>query len=242
MSCDRHRSAIRAVAFGGSLAADLEEHLVGCPSCRDRVSNEQRLLARIDGEVEELLSVEASPGFVARVRAHLESSGARPDAWAHRWWLPVALSAAALILAVSLVGRAPRVPSRVTPAAPLPVADGAAPAPPAVVSKAPQTMPRVRTPAPQLTAVPAADRVRSATLSPVTPRVVPEVLIPAGDREAVRRFVAGRRHWRVADEPPSSGETETSEAPPVVDWEMEEPEPTVAFNWEINAWPLVPGD
>jgi hypothetical protein len=78
--------------------------------------------------------------------------------------------------------------------------------------------------------------------STAAPRIIPEVLIPAGDREAIRRFLASRRHWRLAAESPQPRGFETLEAPSVADWEMDTSERSVVFNWELDAWPLAPGD
>ena len=249
MSCERHRPAIRAVALGEPVAPDLEPHLAVCPSCAGLVENDRRLLGRIESGIDELLAVEASPGFVGRVRVRLEeserSASARAWAWASRWWLPVALGAGALLVAVSLVSRAPsRLGSTAgTVASVLPVT---APSP-AIAPEAERTMPLAAVSAPPSAIASHAGSVqravpRSRPIAP--PRVAPEVLIPAGDGEAIRRFLASRRHWRLAAESPQPRGFETLDldAPSVADWEMDTSEGPVVFNWELDAWPLAPGD
>ena len=247
MSCERHRPAIRAVALGEPVAPDLEQHLAVCPSCARLVENDRRLVGRIESGIDELLAVEASPGFVGRVRARLEEPepSASAWAWASRGWLPVALGAGALLVAVSLVGRGPsRLASTAGTVASVPPVIAPSPA---IAPEPERTMPLAAVSAPPSAIASHAGSVQRAVPQsrPIAPpRVAPEVLIPAGDGAAIRRFLASRRHWRLAAESPSPEEFETLDldAPSVADWEMDTSEGPVVFNWELDAWPLAPGD
>jgi hypothetical protein len=73
-------------------------------------------LNALDRELSELLAVEPSPEFAARVRARIEQQPVAPFAW--RWWLGAAVvSAAAIAIAVAAGGRRtpvvqPAVPAR----------------------------------------------------------------------------------------------------------------------------------
>ncbi len=259
MSCEGHRPALRAVALGKAVSPYLEEHLAVCPSCVGLVEYDRRLLRRIESGTEQLLSVEASPAFVDGVRARLEESEQVASVWAHRWLFPFAVGACALLATASLVGRAPSrlaqeagVPSitvgnetaRVVVAPPAD-ADPTTPSSPANAPKAERTMatPAVLTPA--AAAASSSGLAPSAAPMPLPSaarRVAPEILIPAGDVEAVRHFVAGRHRWRLVDESPHFREVEALEALPVADWEMATSESSVVFDWELKAWPLVPSN
>ena len=65
-------------------------------------------LNALDTELTELLAVEPSPQFAAKVRARIERQPAASFVW--RWWLGVPVAAAAVIMiAVAIVGHTPRV-------------------------------------------------------------------------------------------------------------------------------------
>lgn len=65
-------------------------------------------LNALDRELTELLAVEPSPEFAARVRVRIDEQPAASFAW--RWWLGAAIAAAAVVvIAVAIIGQTPRV-------------------------------------------------------------------------------------------------------------------------------------
>lgn len=230
MSCRRHREAIRGAALGEPLPERTRAHIVACAGCRARLDRDRELLGRLEGELRAFSSGEASPELVARVRARLGS--VRPAAGATRWWLAAAAVAGLLAAAIALSGRTPR--DR-RPATPPDAADLRPGEPEVVVTPSPDVRPEPRS------------RSETATprVSPSTPparRIAPEVLVPARDREALRRFAERRHLWRLGAEPVVVREAESPTRWSAADWETPDTVDEGSHQWELDAWPLVPGD
>ena len=67
MSCERFREALSRHAAGADIDGAAGAHLAGCDACAARLDLQRQLLSEMDGELERLLSIEASPELVARV-------------------------------------------------------------------------------------------------------------------------------------------------------------------------------
>lgn len=240
MSCRRHREEIRGAALGEPLPARAREHLRGCVACRERLERGRWLAERLESELQSFASGDVPPQLVTRVRARLRS---QPESAAPgRTWLPVALAAGLLAAVVALLGRgAPD--TRHPPPRPEAVRH------PDVVRGDEHDQPDEDVAAADRAPEPEARPRRGAappplatTSGPPPGRVAPEVLIPARDREAWRRFAARRHLWSLAPEPVAAREGEPSVARwSAPDWELPETADD-ARQWELESWPLLPGD
>lgn len=198
MACERHKDALSDVAAGGSAVPELEAHLASCVGCREQLEVLRRALALADDELGRLLSSEPSRRLLARIRAATAEPVAQ-SVWRLGWARPSLAAAAALLVALLVVvGRAPsREPSVVVERSPEP--SGASPTSvsegrsPAAEQAAPP--PTAETPA-QADAAPG--RPSLAGLAAAAP--APEVLVPAGEAEALLRFAAAVRHRSVTPE------------------------------------------
>ncbi len=135
--------------------------------------DERRLLERIERELQGALSIAPSAGFAAQARARATRKPGRQ--WP--WWLAAATAAGLLLLLWP----------RRTPL----VAPSVGPARAAVERVAPREAPATPPPAPTRPMV-AADGVRvphSLVLAPRAGAGQPEVLVPAGEQEALRRYL-----------------------------------------------------
>jgi hypothetical protein len=135
-------------------------------------------LNALDRELTELLAVQPSPEFAAKVRGHLEQQPSTALAW--RWWLGGAVAAAAVIaLAVAIVGEGRRVQP------PMPIHTD------------------VRLSAPVQSTLPKSSAPSAATTTPkLTPRALPvrgpietkaETLFDPSLAAAVRRLTSEQR-------------------------------------------------
>ena len=131
---------------------------------------EQSLLGRIDEELRQALDVAPSPAFLPRVREKVAREAA-PRAWGLSWLVLAVAGAAAVAAAAWLLQSQP----------------------------APQSSPvaelRVERPALSATTAPAVPEARRAVkVVPVAataqPAPQPEILVPPGQEEALRRFVS----------------------------------------------------
>jgi hypothetical protein len=126
--------------------------------------------ATLEQEIEHALAVEPSPEFLARVRTHI-ASVPRTSGWSMRWPMIVAGSAAVAMMAIAATTL--RVLNSQTVVAPAPV-------------------PLART-----TAEPRSHGLQDQAVVPLivkhTPRQSsePEVLIPQGEADALRRLMRG---------------------------------------------------
>lgn len=98
MSCERYAETIVDHAFGAELAAGAAAHLRGCDSCAALFDEQRRSIGELDRELQEAVTIEASPYFVQRVRARAVSAPAPTSR------LPLSLAAAAAAILVALAG------------------------------------------------------------------------------------------------------------------------------------------
>ena len=161
----------------------------------DRLSEiDERVVAAAEADLNRLLSIEPSPEFAARVRARISEPHA-----ARGWrvgWLGLGLvSAAALIIAVTLAGDSPGIDDRPTTRPTGPQHD--------IVLRAPTPQP----------AVTSGDR----TARPVPRRVVEvhhaDVLIDASLAQAIRRLALSTANLALEETTPDAGAPPVSDAP-----------------------------
>lgn len=253
MSCEGRRRAIRDVALGDPVPAVLRTHLAECVSCRATLARDRALLGSIEEELGGMLSAVPSEGFVAAARARVDEAKKDSSDRALRRWVPVVAAASVLVAVVLLPGRSLRTPWKATspneaptahgPRAVVPEHEAPAPGPPMPALAEVQTVVSERE-APQRSediTLPT-HGVRWAPTADPAPRVAPEVLIASRDVEAVHRFVAGRTGWRLVGEEPGVWESSSLAGSSGEGWEIEEGEGPVAHEWELDDWPLAPGD
>lgn len=174
MACERFRDALTDVAAGAGPAPGVEAHLAGCEACRLELVALRGALALVDAELAERLAAEPSPELAARIRSALaESAQARPGLGIG-WRLAIAGAGAALIAAAAYVAQ------RGSPPAPAVTAATTRSEPAAGVSRPPAAF------------APDAVSREPASRAPAR-RVEPEVLVPAGEAEALLRFAASLR-------------------------------------------------
>jgi hypothetical protein len=189
MRCERYEQDLTVGAAGGAIRPDLEAHLEGCGACRERLAEKQALLGRIDQVLTSHLDVEPSVALRRRVIARV-AEAERARRRMARWGAAAALAAG--LATVLWGGRLARRPSATllpsSVAAIVPTEPTGGTAKPETRALAPST-PRER--------VAATPRVVRRGSSPAGGRLAaapePEVLVPAGQEEALRRFVAGLR-------------------------------------------------
>jgi len=175
VKCEEHRSDLMEIALGAGATPGLERHVATCAGCRAALEEDRRLLARIDGEVEATLQFAPSGGFLARVRQRVKE----PRGFRWRWWLAPSAAAAA----VALLALWRPVPAPIAP-------------PPTPARPAAEPAPRV---------VQAPSSVNPVTVTPVSsqrasrrPAAPPEILVPVGESEALRRYLEDLRRQRTA--------------------------------------------
>jgi hypothetical protein len=187
MRCERDEQDLTVGAAGGAITPDLESHLEGCAACRERLAEKQALLGHIDQVLTSHLDVEPSPALRRRVIARV-AEAERARRRMARWGAATALAAglAMALLAGGLAHRSPETSSERTATGPNVPADGAmkaetvAPVPSVPTAGAALTPHVVHRGSPPAAARPAA-----------APE--PEVLVPPGQEEALRRFAASLR-------------------------------------------------
>lgn len=194
MSCERYADALLEHALGEPAPLELESHLRCCAACRGALERERRLLGKIDGELRDAVSVSPSPELLPRVRARVADAAATGRPWRLFWLLPAAAGLVALVAAVSL-----RQPS----GAQATQASSAAPPAAARVAEATRPVPEARGSAGDLPAKPIVRRPRTQRT-----RTEPEVLVPPGEEELVRRFVVALRARRPDETGIVAGETQ----------------------------------
>jgi len=188
MSCDRHADAILEHALGEPASLELQGHLQSCAGCRAALERERRLVGRIDGGLREALAVSPSPELLPRVRQAVGETTAR-RAWPWLRWVP---SAAALVLVIaavaSLRNRASSNPTPLT----------AAGIPQPAIAEQPRPAAR------PVESTPASRRGPLVRPAPARAAVLPEVLVPAGESELIRRYAAAlRTRYVLQGQPPS---------------------------------------
>lgn len=132
MSCERFRKAINGHAAGAEIAGAAADHLVVCESCRARVDRHRRVLAEVDAELARMLSVGATPEFLARVTSSAAAAGRRTMSWRPAVaWTGLAAAAAIVIsffLRADAPAPQPAAASRSVAAVPAPTAAPSVPA------------------------------------------------------------------------------------------------------------------
>lgn len=198
MVCEKYAKLITDDALGGlspERAADLQEHLAQCFSCRYEFDHAKGIAARLDSGVEMLVAGEPSPQFAARLRARIasESSPARID-W--RAWIPVAGGAIALAaLLLGVMSRTPR-PGNRTPS---PLAQAAS-GPAAIVTAKNEKM------------ATEGGSPRHRSMGRHVQPQHPEVLVPPGQLIAVMQLANALNTGQVEIDP-TSGAQQQSEEP-----------------------------
>jgi hypothetical protein len=107
MSCERFRPAITDHACGAPLGAAAAAHLTACADCRHAFDARRALLARIDNDLEQLLSIEPSPDFAARAAAAAVRPAAMRRPMLTRWWIGAAAAAALAVTVYAGLSRQP---------------------------------------------------------------------------------------------------------------------------------------
>ena len=180
MSCERFRKAITAHAAGADITGAAADHVVACESCRARIDHHRRVLGEVDAELARMLSVGATPEFVARVTSSAAAAGRRTISWRPAAaWIGLA-AAAAIVMAFFLRADAP-------PPQPAPAARTAAavPAPKAAPSVAESTEP----PAGRQSTAAHRPQPRSPhRLTAVRHREEPPVIVDASQARAIARL------------------------------------------------------
>ncbi|PYQ53248.1 MAG: hypothetical protein DMF78_09420 [Acidobacteria bacterium] len=187
MSCERFEEETIDVAAGRPPSAAFGAHLAGCTACRARVNEQRHVLEDVDRVMGAGLNVAPSPDLAARVEARLRERDDRSR------WRPVWVAAMAAVLgAVLLAGWMARRPG------------GEVPTGPRQATTSPETRPgpdqsrvtpsdRPATPRARAVTRPRAATPRVAVSAPRRAAAIatePLVLVPPGQGEALRRFVA----------------------------------------------------
>ena len=181
MSCERNAKALADVAAGAAPPAGLRAHLEACSGCRAALAELREALALADGALDALAAADPSPELPVRIRqaaAAADADGAVRRWSAARWVL--AGGCAALVVTVVVAGwersgsvrgprTAPTTPQSSAPAATTPPSAGSAGPVSASGQSAPLGEHRGQRPA---------------------RRAEPEVLVPAGQEQELRRLVA----------------------------------------------------
>jgi hypothetical protein len=207
MRCERYEQDLTVGAAGGTITPDLEAHLEGCAACRDRLAEKQALLGHIDQVLMSNLDVEPSPALRRRVMARAAQAHGERRRWVP--WAAAAALAASLVMALLAGGLSRRSPDtyseRVAATGPNVPARGATkperPVPvPSVPTAAVTVTPHIVRRGPP----PAAARAAAAP--------EPEVRVPPGQGEALRRFAEILRE-DAGTARPLLGATATVESP-----------------------------
>ena len=201
MSCERHERALIDAALGAAAGPDLAAHLGGCPACRERLARERQLAAGVDRELEAALDVEPGPEFAARVRARVAARRVRPRRAVALSWMGGLAAAAALVLGFRLLIPGPEAGgppplARVSPSG-REDPSGSAPAGPPAPAPSSRTVRAGPERAARVVRADARASVRPALRRPAAP----VVLVPPGQRAALRRFAQAL--WRPGVEPPA---------------------------------------
>jgi hypothetical protein len=201
MACERYRDALGDLAAGGGAAPEVERHIERCEVCQRELEIQRQTLTLADAELGRLLASEPSPELPARIRrAVVQDEGSR---WEWHRARPALATAAALVVVLGAVATW-RVASRPSPSdrpsmdreAPERMASPAAVATPGLTEASRTPIPKpgearpLAGPEPR---PPAAVPVSSGAepLARAAPAAAEfEVLVPAGQKEALLRFAA----------------------------------------------------
>lgn len=200
MSCKQFHDALTEAALGVAQNARLVEHLAGCGSCRAELERLRALAGAMDRRITEMVDVEPSPGFAARVRAQVAKESAARAAWWRGWVPALAGGVAVLALVAWLVWpdaqrpTSPGAPEMVKgePVAPLRAAPEA---PDKSVAPTPAEPQRQEVAAVRKSSVP----VRPPRETPARP-ALPEVLVSGDEWNQVLKLYALAQQGRVNTE------------------------------------------
>jgi hypothetical protein len=222
MACERYKSRLidEALAPGGD--SELSAHLSGCADCRSELSRQRELQSHISGSIAAMVAVDPSPALLARVRQQIDVEVSPRRAGWMQWAVGGVAVAALAGFAIWFAGRALLRQSAPGPQ-PAQIAGGT----PTPQTSAQNQPPQNSTVPPNGTAnvkAPVVVRkneahpvksVRRATPRPTqsiqvaaangSPATNPQagnaqrfnVIVPAGQREAVLRLVAAMNSGRV---------------------------------------------
>ena len=203
MACAEHKERlIEAALDPGSDAAHemgFVRHVETCAACRAELDRQRALYEQIEDGVAAIVGVQAPAAIAARVRQEIASERAPAFVFRNWAWFGAAAMATAAIV-VAMVLRPHQAPSgpRETAAAtatastqqPTSVQKTVGPSLPSANRSSKNFVARARATAPQPEPVVS---IVTATIGP--PRV--QVIVPAGQREAVLRLVAALQTGRV---------------------------------------------
>jgi hypothetical protein len=223
MACERYKARLIDEALAPGADPELSAHLPGCVDCRSELSRQRELQSRISGSIAAMVSAEPSPAFLARVRQQIDLEESQRHAGWLQWAVGGVAVAALAGFAIWFAGRAllrqsapgPQ-PGQIAGGTPTPQTSTqnqpaqnstASPTGPANVSapvavrkndehrvkSARRTTPR----AAQSIQVAAANRSAPATNPQAASAQRFNVIVPAGQREAVLRLVAAMNSGRV---------------------------------------------
>lgn len=96
MKCDEIKDLMLDVAAGGEAAPAINEHLLGCPACNNKLADMRKTMALLD----EWQAPEPSPYFDTRLAARMREERAKPAraTWFSWFRMPVLAGALALVL------------------------------------------------------------------------------------------------------------------------------------------------
>jgi hypothetical protein len=102
MACERYRDALTDVAAGEPATAAVEAHLASCEACRAELQVLRRALAVADTEMAGLLAAEPSPELAARIRQAVAEEDPSQQ-WRFGWLWPAVAAAVTLLVALAAV-------------------------------------------------------------------------------------------------------------------------------------------
>jgi hypothetical protein len=192
MPCENYREALtEAAAADSAPSRELRLHLDACASCRAAFAQERLLFSSIDSGLRSAANAEVPASLIPRVRTRLNEQRT-----ANRPWVPVGatMAAVAAILMIVIV----RGTERERPAKARPESFAASNAPLANVPVLPDVISR------SASSSHAARREtiqRGQRASFTRPTLDAEILVPAGQKEAVDALLAGLKEGTVQGSP-----------------------------------------
>ncbi|HET9401079.1 MAG TPA: hypothetical protein VFO34_09015 [Candidatus Acidoferrales bacterium] len=200
MACAGYQEKLIEAALDPESAVAREagfvRHIESCAVCRAELERQRALYSKIEGGIEALVNVSVPPAIAARVRQEISAGPSSAFAWGNWAWLTAAGIAAMAVL-LALMYRptvAPQQPAPVQLTSHSAQVAPLAPAIPTPQNAASAIAPMRSTRTPKIAAAHAAaleppqlsDVAVNAPIGP--PRV--EVIVPAGQREAVLRLAS----------------------------------------------------
>jgi hypothetical protein len=204
MACDHYEKRLTDLALDlldEKEAAVMRAHVAECAACRAAFERERALFAAVDAGLDAAVNATPSPEFVARIRQRVaaEAETARGTSWLSGW-IPVTVAgvAAVALLAVWLVPQLMETPAQ-PPQETAQTQPPATPSTPPVATPAPtETGPQVAAAAPPRVEAPRTPRRRAPVEA--APAVQPEIIVPAGQMDAIRAFYRAALSPRVEAE------------------------------------------